>query len=139
MRNPLPQRLDDGVRVLMGVALAAGAEILVSATAPRPTSPWLPFAFLIIVFGLAWRYGAVAGMLGSVASVAVFAITLYPPLGSLSVGSTSERQALSWMLLAGVAFSFLLAPRKGWRRPPDLPAGGASEQQPRSQEASKQD
>jgi K+-sensing histidine kinase KdpD len=70
----------------------------------------VPFAFLAVVLGLGALYGRMVGMLGSIVSALVFARSLYPPLGSLAVQEPASRSTLAWMLLAGVALSFLLLP-----------------------------
>lgn len=70
----------------------------------------LPFAFLGLVLFLGFRYGRGVGMLGSVISMAVFAFTLYQPVGSLAVQDDAARSALAWALLVGVSASFLFLP-----------------------------
>ncbi len=70
----------------------------------------VPFAFLAFVLGLGGLYGRAVGMLGSIVSAVVFARSLYAPLGSIAVQEQASRSTLGWMLLAGIALSFLLLP-----------------------------
>lgn len=73
----------------------------------------LPFAFLIVIFALGALWGREAGMLASIVAAAVFAYALYSPLHGFEVEDPAARASLGWMLLAGIALSFLLLPPGG--------------------------
>lgn len=77
----------------------------------------VPFAFLVLVLLLGALYGRMVGILGSIVAVLVFAHSLFAPVGSLRVTEEGARSALAWMLLAGVALSYLLLPSSKERRP----------------------
>jgi K+-sensing histidine kinase KdpD len=51
-----------------------------------------------------------AGILGTVLAALVFAVFLLPPRGTLHVANDVAKSNLAWMLLIGIAFSFLFAP-----------------------------
>ncbi len=70
----------------------------------------VPFAFLAIILLLGMLYGRTVGILGSIIAALVFAHSLFAPVGSLRVAEQESRSALAWMLLTGVALSFLLLP-----------------------------
>ncbi len=99
------------LRPLIGVLLCAGsAAASVALFGRRPSSVWLPLLFLAVVFVVAVRFGALVGILGTVAGALVFAYLLFPPVGRLAVEDASARGNLGWMLLGGIVISFLLAP-----------------------------
>ena len=54
--------------------------------------------------------GIAVGIIGSLLSAAIFATTLFSPLGSLWISDLTARRNLAWMVLAGVVLSYLFAP-----------------------------
>lgn len=74
--------------------------------------PELPLMFTIVLLFAALLFGAWAGVLGTVLSALVFATHLFNPLGNLRVSNDVARSNLGWMLMIGIAFSFLFAPQK---------------------------
>ena len=100
------------IETVAGAAACAALAAVVAAFAPDPMARTAPIWFLIIIVALAWRYGAAAGIAGTLLAVLVFAIYLYAPIGSPFVANDAARQRLSWMLLAGIVSSYLLAPRE---------------------------
>ncbi len=107
MRNAYLKFLRPLVGVLLCGAAAATSGVLFGR---RPSSVWLPVVFLAVVFLVAVRFGAVVGVLGTLAGAAVFAYLLFPPIGRLAVEDAGARGSLAWMLLGGIVISFLLAP-----------------------------
>lgn len=96
--------------------LAALATVLLSGPEARNL---VPVAFVIVVVLVALRFGALAGIGGSLVGAAIFARWLYAPLGSLQVQDAAARDHLGWMLLAGISLSYLLAaPKMAEKRPP---------------------
>lgn len=76
---------------------------------------WLPLLFLPLVTIVAMRCGAVAGIIGTCSSSAILALYLFPPVRSLAVSNLDNRSALAWLVLGGIAISFLFGsstPRK---------------------------
>lgn len=65
---------------------------------------------MAVLLVLAVRYGMAVGVVGSIISAVIFAHVLYSPLGSWHVTDHMARQNLAWMILGGVALSFLFAP-----------------------------
>ncbi|HKT49226.1 MAG TPA: DUF4118 domain-containing protein [Candidatus Angelobacter sp.] len=88
--------------------LGAGAVSLVTGT--YHWRALVPLAFTIVLLLIALLFGSRAGILGTVLAATIFAAFLFQPLGNLSVMDSSARSNLAWMLLIGVAFSFLFAP-----------------------------
>lgn len=103
---------------------AVGAAIsglaAVAATIVAQAHPWkalVPLLFTVVLLLIAVVFGVRAGVLGTVLAALVFAAFLFQPTGSVSVANDSARSNLGWMLLIGLAFSFLFAPpTSGLRR-----------------------
>jgi len=72
----------------------------------------VPLMFTIVLLLVALIFGAWAGVVGTVLSALVFATHLFSPLGQLRVANDAARSNLGWMLMIGIAFSFLFAPQK---------------------------
>jgi K+-sensing histidine kinase KdpD len=72
----------------------------------------VPLMFTIVLLLVALIFGAWAGVVGTVLSALVFATHLFGPLGELRVANDAARSNLGWMLMIGIAFSFLFAPEK---------------------------
>ncbi len=99
------------LRPLVGIGLcAASAAGSVALFGRRPSTMWLPLLFLAVVFIIAVRFGALVGVLGTLAGGVVYAYLLFPPLGRIAVENADARGSLGWMLLGGIVISFLLAP-----------------------------
>jgi K+-sensing histidine kinase KdpD len=77
----------------------------------------VPLVFTVVLLIIAAVFGSRAGIVGTLLAALVFAAFLFAPTGSISVTSESARDNLGWMLLIGIAFSFLFAPpTSGLRR-----------------------
>ena len=102
----------------IGAVLCGLAAI--GATAVSAGHSWqnlVPLVFIVVLLLVAGIFGARAGILGTVLAALIFASFLFSPIGRLSVASDSARNNLGWMLLIGIAFSFLFAPpTSGFRR-----------------------
>lgn len=94
---------------------AALALVAVHIFAEHPWRVFIPLVFISVVVLVALRFGMAAGALGGIVAALIFAYALFPPLDSFRVSDASARANLAWMLLGGVALSFLLLepPRKG--------------------------
>jgi len=106
------------VDAAIGAAVCALAAVGTSMVAAgHPWKNLVPLVFTVILLVIAGIFGARAGICGSVAAALIFATFLFAPSGSFIVASDSARSNLGWMLLIGIAFSFLLAPpSSGYRR-----------------------
>lgn len=113
-RVPTLRRIDS----LIGGTVCAMAALVVSAVAAGHSwRVWVPLVFTVVVLFIAWFFGLRAGILGTLLAAGVFAVFLFPPLGSLRVDDEAARANLGWMLLIGIAFSLLFAPAtSGFRR-----------------------
>jgi K+-sensing histidine kinase KdpD len=102
----------------IGGALGAIAAVIACAVAGGHSwKNMVPLVFTAVLLFIAAVFGARAGILGTVLAALVFASFLFAPTGSVSVASESARDNLGWMLLIGIAFSFLFAPpTSGLRR-----------------------
>ncbi len=98
--------------VVRGVALLvlAASAWAITLIHWEPAQEVIPIAFLAMVLGLGMLFGRTVGILGSIVGALVFAYALYRPLGSLSIRDPGARADVGWMLLAGVALSYLLLP-----------------------------
>lgn len=67
----------------------------------------LPICFLLVVVGIAIRFGYFAGVLGTILSALIFAVFLFEPLRKLAVQNQVAKSNLIWMLLGGLALSAL--------------------------------
>ena len=121
MRHPLSMHgfqshLRRWLSTLIGLAIctvsAAAASKVFAHTAWRGFVPWI---FVIVLVVLASIYGTAVGVLGSVLSALIFAYWLYAPAGSVQIANPAARNGLAWMIVGGVALSYLLAP--GFRHP----------------------
>ena len=109
------RRLDVLIGGLLCAVAALGACFL---AAGHPWQVSVPLVFSAVVLLTAMRFGARAGIAGTLLAAVIFAVFLFKPLGSLQVASETARANLIWMLLMGIAFSFLFAPpTSGVRRP----------------------
>src|SRR3954471_10918860 len=77
---------------------------------------FVPFVLLVVIALVAIRCGVVAGIVGCLLATLIFAVFLYRPLGSPIVANKDARTNLSWLLLGGLAFSYLLGQRSGRER-----------------------
>ena len=76
-----------------------------------------PLMLLIVVALVALRCGVIAGVAGSAVGALILAIFLYQPLGSPIIANKDARTNLSWLILGGLAFSYLLGQRSGGSEP----------------------
>jgi K+-sensing histidine kinase KdpD len=106
------------VDFLVGAVICMIAALAVSVIAAgHAWQVFVPLFFIAVLALIALLFGARAGILGTLAAALIFAVFLFSPLGKLQVASGSARSNLGWMLLIGIAFSFLFAPpTSGLRR-----------------------
>ncbi len=98
----------------LALLLCASAAWVVTLVRWTPAAhEVVPFAFLVVVLALGMVFGRKVGILGSLIAAAVFAYSMYQPLGSIRVADQGARSGLAWMLLAGVTVSYLLLPPHG--------------------------
>ena len=99
--------LSTGIGLVICAAAAAIASRLFAHSEWRTLVPWV---FVIVLVALAAIYGTAVGVIGSVVAALIFAYWLYAPVGAMHVGDTAARNSLAWMIVGGVALSYLLAP-----------------------------
>jgi Na+/proline symporter len=85
--------------------VAALSNLFVRSTAGRAL---IPLACLGLIVVVAKRYGARAGIFGSVVATLVFCLSMFPS-GSLRVEDPAERANVVWMFLGGISLSYLLS------------------------------
>lgn len=111
MRTPLKPRLRSLLKTALGAVVCAWSAALVCILLHgREVGAAIPLAFLAIVILIAVRFGTAAGAFGSILSALIFAFFLYRPVGTLSVYDTGARMSLAWLVLGGLACSYLIAP-----------------------------
>lgn len=99
--------------VVCGLAAAITSAVAVG----HSWQNMVPLVFILVLLLIAETFGARAGILGTVLAALIFAAFLFPPTRSMNIASDSARSNLGWMLLIGIAFSFLFAPpTSGFRR-----------------------
>ena len=76
----------------------------------HPWRVWAPLMFSAVLLLIALWYGMRAGIIGTLLAALVFAVFLVEPRGTLHAPDPAARSSLAWMLLIGIAFSFLFAP-----------------------------
>lgn len=104
-------------RAATGVLLVATAAYgLARLFSGHDLKVFLPLWFIAVLVVLGLRYGIAVGVIGSLLSAAIFATTLFSPVGSFRISDQVARQNLAWMVLAGVALSYLFAPSDSARR-----------------------
>ena len=72
----------------------------------------VPLLFTVVLLVVALLFGTRAGVIGTLLAALVFATHLFNPLGSIHIESSAARSNIGWMLMIGIAFSFLFAPHK---------------------------
>jgi hypothetical protein len=96
---------------LIGGLMCALAAFAVSALAAGHSwQVWIPLCFSAVLLLTALIFGTPAGLLGSVLAALVFTLFLFSPTGKISIADQTARTNLGWMMLTGVAFSFLFGP-----------------------------
>lgn len=106
-------RVDSSLGVLVSGVAAGGACAIAAGHAWQTI---VPLVFSVVLLVIALVFGVRAGVIGTVLAAMVFAAFLFSPLGSIRVSNEAARANLGWMLLIGMAFSFLFAPpRSGFR------------------------
>jgi K+-sensing histidine kinase KdpD len=68
----------------------------------------VPIIFLVIITVLAIHCGSRTGVVGTLISAALFALYLFPPIGSFLVHDLGQRTSLGWFLVGGVTLSILI-------------------------------
>ena len=96
--------------------LAGGAYGLARLFASHDAKVLVPLGFIAVLAVLGLRYGIAVGVIGSLLSAAIFATTLFSPVGSLRISDQAARQNVAWMVLAGIALSYLYAPSDSEQR-----------------------
>lgn len=86
------------VSIALGMAMLFCGHVL---------EPLVPVVFLVVIAVVTMKFGVAAGLAGSVAATAIFALLLFKPIGSFWVNDLNERSNLIWMLFIGSFCSFL--------------------------------
>ena len=99
------------LKTVLGAVLCAWSAALACILLHgREVGGALTLVFLAIVVLVAIRFGTAAGVFGTALAALLFAVFLYRPTGALSVDSVSARTNLAWLVLGGLAGSYLIAP-----------------------------
>ncbi len=106
----MSSQLPRWVGTLLGIILCGGLSAIAAlAFASRPSRTLVPLAFVAVIVAMAVRYGAAAGIYGSLVAAFVFALLLFEPLHNVHIQSSAAKANIGWMVLAGVSLSFLLS------------------------------
>lgn len=110
-------KFPETLRAVVGVLFITGAAYFLSKVfAAYDAKVFVPLWFVGLLVALALRYGILVGVVGSLLSAAIFATTLFSPTGSLWINDLTARRNLAWMVLGGIALSYLFAPRDSAHR-----------------------
>jgi K+-sensing histidine kinase KdpD len=101
------QLIDAAIGAVVCSLAAVAASVL---AAGHSWKNMVPLVFILVLLVIAGTFGARAGILGTILAALIFASFLFAPTGSVSVANDAARSNLGWMLLIGIAFSFLFAP-----------------------------
>jgi K+-sensing histidine kinase KdpD len=105
-------------RWLIGALVCtAAAGVMTAIFGDRAGRENLPLVFLSVITLVALYFGALAGVLGSISAAIIFTLFLFPPIWSPLVHDLGERSNVGWMLLGGIAISYLFAPRSSSNPP----------------------
>jgi len=105
-------RIRDRFRPVLGSVLCAALSAAVSFLGRSQTGKSaLPIWFLAVVTVIVFRFGSLAGVLGTILSAMIFAAYLFEPLGRLAVHNTDQKNNLMWMVLVGLAISMFGQPQ----------------------------
>lgn len=100
------------INIAVGTMLSAAFASVFALLFHRSTfRGLLPLAFVVVLVLLSGRFGVSVSLTGSVTATIIFALFLFPPLGSTKVDNQSARMTLGWMILCAVAVSYLLYPK----------------------------
>ena len=72
----------------------------------------VPLIFLLVILYVAFRFGNIAGILGTICAALVFEIFLFEPRLSLAISSPAAKNHLISMVILGIGASELLGRRK---------------------------
>lgn len=104
----------------LGIVVCAWSAALLSLVFHGRQGKLLaPILLLVVVAMVAIRCGVVAGVVGSITAALIFAVYLYQPLGTPLISNNDARANLSWLVLGGLAFSYLLGQSSGGRERPN--------------------
>jgi len=114
-------RIPPKFKALLGAILCATLAVVVAVMGQsKPGKSILPIWFLAAVMLIIFRFGALAGILGTVISGIIFAVYLFEPLGRLAVHNEVQKDNLMWMVLVGIALSI-------FGRPPETKSASSKE------------
>ena len=99
------------LRVLIGVWLSAMAALVASyGFAGSAIRTAIPLWFIGLLYAISRRYGVTAGVVSSLLCALIFACVLFTPKGTWRVADVAARTNLMWMVVGGIAFSYLFTP-----------------------------
>lgn len=103
-------RLRSALRFCIGALFCSSAGfltvVLFSETQHRSA---IPLLFTAVVVFAAARWGLSGAVIGLLISATLFAVFLFPPIGSINVHAEAARANLGWMVLMGITLAFLFA------------------------------
>jgi K+-sensing histidine kinase KdpD len=105
-------RIPVGLKPALGAILCGALAVVVTILGQsKPGKAALPIWFLAAIMLTIFRFGSLAGILGTIGSAITFALYLFEPIGRLAVHDQGQKDHLMWMLLIGLALS-IFAPRR---------------------------
>lgn len=96
---------------VLGTILCGMLAVAVSLMGQsKPGKSALPIWFLTVIMLIIFRFGSLAGILGTIFSAVIFAACLFEPLGRLAIHNEVQKNNLMWMVLVGLALSIFGRP-----------------------------
>ena len=101
------------VKLITGIVVCCCAAILLSWVMKDPdTRLAAPLLCIFVVFLVAFRWGRAAAILGAAAANLIFAMFLFPPVGSIRISELDERMALVVLQSSAVFAALLIGPHR---------------------------
>jgi K+-sensing histidine kinase KdpD len=101
--------LSRGLKPFLGVLICCSiAGVSCVLFRAQDSKTMLLLLFLAVITAVSIRCGRLAGVLGTCAAAAIFALALFPPVGSLNIHDMSQRSSVGWFWVGGITVSFLI-------------------------------
>ena len=104
-------RFSGRLKAILGILLCGTLALVISLLGQsKPGKSALPIWFLAAIMVMVFRFGSMAGVVGTILSGIIFALCLFEPLGRLAVHDAVQKNNLMWMILIGLALSIFGRP-----------------------------
>jgi K+-sensing histidine kinase KdpD len=99
------------LKPLTGIVLCMCGAILLSLVMRDPDIRLIaPMLCILVVIGVAFRWGRAAAILGAGTANLIFDFFLFPPLGSIRVSDPAEVMSMALLQVSAVSVAILIRP-----------------------------